>query len=292
MSRLRATVTFAKTFARGASDHDLIALAAAIAYYTTLCLAPLLLLALVLIGALYPSAQERFIANVGALVGGEGAAVVRAIVSSSRERPDLRHLAGWIGVGVLLFGASAVFAQMKLALNRIWSLKNPSYTGPLGWLRRRVMSAGVLLAVLFLTMVSFLLQALINMVELPAAGLLAAVGWIVTFALYAVLFTTLYRWLPDGRVPWSTALRGGLITTALFLAGRGVIGIYLKESDTAGAFGPAGAVVVWLLWAFYTALIFLFAAELLYALAKVRGWRWAEAGDIGSAERGERPHVG
>jgi membrane protein len=284
-------LSFGKTFIQGVGEHDLLALAAAIAYYTTLCLSPLLLLSLVVIGTLYPSAQETFLANVGALVGAEGEAVIRSIVQSASERPDLRQAAGWIGGAVLLFGASAVFAQLQLALNRIWALKSPVFKGALGWARRRLLSAGVLLAVLFLTIVSFVAQAALNLIHVPSAGVFASVGWLVTFLLYALLFTTLYHWLPDGRVPWTTAFRGGLITTALFMVGRTLIGVYLEKSDTAGAFGPAGAVVVWLVWAFYSALIFLVSAELLFALAKHRHWRWADTGDIGSAVRGRRPRA-
>jgi membrane protein len=281
--------TFWKKFFQDVADDDLLALAAAISYYTTLCLSPLLLLSLAVIGTLYPTAQERFLTEVGSLVGAQGEGVIRAIVASAAERPDLGRLAGWVGAGVLLFGASAVFAQLQLSLNRIWGMKSPVYKGVLGWLRRRVMSAGMLLAVLFLTIVSFVMQAALNFITIPVA--FAALAWVLAFVLYAVLFATLYHWLPDGRVPWATAFRGGLITTALFMVGRAVIGIYLERTDAAGAFGPAGAVIVWLLWAFYSALIFLFSAELLYALARHRNWRWAETGDIGANERGERPQV-
>jgi membrane protein len=274
---------FWKDLLADVADDDLLALAAAISYYTTLCLSPLLLLSLVVIGALYPAAQERFLADVGALVGAQGQDVIRAIVDSASERPDLGRMAGWIGAAVLLFGASAVFAQLQFALNRIWGMKNAESKGVLGWLRRRLLSAGVLLSVLFLTIVSFVAQAALNFIALPAA--FAAVTWVITFLLYAVLFATLYHWLPDGHVPWSTAFRGGLMTTALFMVGRALIGLYLEKSDAAGAFGPAGAVIVWLLWAFYSALIFLFSAELLYALSRQRHWRWAESGDIGVDER-------
>ncbi|HUR41491.1 MAG TPA: YihY/virulence factor BrkB family protein [Verrucomicrobiae bacterium] len=281
------SLTFWKDLANDFVDDDVIPLAAATAYYTTLCLSPLLLLSLAVIGALYPSAQERFLADVGALVGAQGQEVIRSIVENASERPDLRQFAGWIGVGVLLFGASAVFAQLQLALNRIWGMNSPVYHGAMGWIRRRLLSAGVLLAVLFLTLVSFVAQGVLNLVTIAPA--FAAVAWIITFLLYAALFTTLYHWLPDGRVPWMTAFRGGVLTTALFMVGRMLIGLYLEKTDAAGAFGPAGALVVWLLWAFYSSLVFLFSAELLYAIARHRHWHWAESGDIGSNERGERP---
>lgn len=279
--------TFWKLFFRDLGNDDVLALAAAISYYTTLCLSPLLVLALALISLLYPDAQQRFVAEVGALVGAQGEQLIRSIVASATERPDLGRLAGWVGAGVLLFGASAVFAQLQLALNRIWGMKRPEHRGAVWWLRRRLLSAGVLLAVLFLTIVSLVAQAALNFVTVPPA--FAALGWAATFLLYAALFATLYHWLPDGRVPWGTAFRGGLMTTALFMVGRALIGLYLEHSDRAGAFGPAGAAVAWLLWAFYSALIFLLSAELLYALARQRGWRWAEAGDMGRAKRAAPP---
>ncbi len=268
---------FWKAFFDDVVEDDLTALAAAIAYYTTLSLAPLVLLALVLMGALYPSAQDRFISEVGALVGGDGQKVIAAIVDSASKRPDLRQMAGWIGAAVLVFSASAVFAQLQSALNRIWDMQNRAWSGWRGFLRRRVFSAGVLLAVLFLTIVSFLAQAAINLFGSSEALILKALLWSISFLLYAALFSMLYRWLPDGRVPWSTAFRGGMMTTLMFIIGRALIGLYLGHTDTAGAFGPAGALLAWLLWAFYSSLVFLLSAELLYNIARKRQWHWAAA---------------
>lgn len=281
--------SFWKEFFQDVVDDDLISLAAAISYYTTLCLSPLLLLSLVVLGALYPDAQDKFIASVAALVGRQGQQFIRAIVASANARPDLRQLAGWLGTALLLFGASAVFAQLQLSLDRVWGLQNKAYQGLTGWLHRRLLSAGVLLAVLFLTLVSFVAQAALNMLWLPQAVLVKALWWAASFLLYALLFMALYHWLPDGRVPWWTAFRGGLLTTALFMLGRAAIGLYLSRSNAAGAFGPAGAVVAWLLWAFYSALVFLLSAELLFSIARHRGWRWAEGGDLAVVAREDRP---
>lgn len=266
---------FWKKFLDDVIDDNLTAQAAAIAYYACLSLAPLVLLSLVVIGMLYPSAQEKFIDEVGALVGAEGKNMIRTIVESAAERPDLRQFAGWVGVLVLLFGASAVFAQMQDALNRIWDVQSRALTGLRGFLRRRLLSAGVLLAILFLTIVSFVVQALINLVGSAEETLLKVLWWGLSLLVYGMLFTLLYRYLPDRHIPWGTAWRGGLMTTALFLLGRALIGLYLGHTDTAGAFGSAGALVVWLLWSFYSALVFLLSAELLYSLARRRGWRWA-----------------
>jgi membrane protein len=284
--------SFWKRFFADVSNHDLPMLSAAIAYYTTLSLSPLVLLSVVLIGAMYPSAQQHFVNDVASLTGAEGAKVIRTIIDNASSHPDLGKLAGWIAVAVLLFSASAVFGQLQMALNRVWDMTNVSTGGIKAFVRRRVFSAGVLLAVLFITIVSFVAQALLNLIADSEAILLKSAWWAISVLIYAALFSTLYRWLPDGRVPWWTAFRGGLITTLLFMIGRALIGLYLAHSNTAGAFGPAGALIVLLLWLYYSTLVFLLSAELIYSIARHRRWSWAERGHIGTdARRGKASHT-
>lgn len=254
------------------SEHDLSSLAAAIAYYTSLSLSPLVLLALAVIGGVYPSAQARFIHEIGALVGPQGQGAIQAIVDSASTHPDLRQWAGWIAVVVLLFGATGVFAQLQTSLNRIWDMQ--SLSGLRGFLRRRLLSAGVLLSLLFLTIVSFLVQALLALTPWAGTAALRLVWSAAVFVLYSLLFAALYRWLPDRRIPWWTALRGGAITTLLFSLGRALLGLYLAHSNAAGAFGPAGALIVWLVWAYYSGIVFLFSAELVNSLAHRAHWDW------------------
>lgn len=271
---MRLPVKFWKALFRDIVDDDVFALAAGLAYYTALSLAPLVILALALVSSLYPTLQARFVEQLGLVIGPQGRAVIETIIESADERPDLRQLAGWIGTGLLLIGASAVLAQLQKSLNRIWCMRGRVYRGWWGFVRRRILSVGVLLALLFLTIVSLVLQAVVATLPHLAEGLLMLTGWLLSFAVYTALFTILYRWLPDGRIPWPTALRGGVLTAVLFLFGRWLIGIYLAHSDAAGAYGPAGAIVLWLIWAYYAALVFLLSAELLYALAHHRRWRW------------------
>jgi len=272
---------FWKRFFNDVSDHGVPVLSAALAYYTTLSLSPLVLLSVVFIGALYPSAQDRFVAEIGGLVGHDGQKVIQTIIQNASDKPDLRSAAGWIGAILLLVSASAVFGQLQTALNTVWGMTSKKISGWKGFLRRRLFSAGVLLAVLFLTLVSFVAQALLNLIYSSDAVALKAVWWTFSVLLYACLFATLYRWLPDGRVPWTTAFRGGLITTALFIVGRALIGLYLSKSNTAGAYGPAGALIVVLLWVYYSAMVFLLSAQLLHSVALHQHWRWADKGDIG-----------
>jgi membrane protein len=238
-------------------------------------LSPLILLALTIAGSLYLPAQDRLIAEVVALVGPQVEPVLRHVIDSAHDRPDLRSWTGWLSGALLLIGASAVLAQLQGALNQIWACENRSWNGILGFIRRRVLSAGVLLALLFITILSMGVQAAISSTSFGNEGWLWWLSSAVSGLIYAALFTALYHWLPDCKVPWSTAWRGGLLTALLFMLGRVAMATYLANTDAAGAFGAAGGLMLWLLWAYYSALIFLLSAQLLYALSTVRGWQWS-----------------
>ena len=263
-----------REFIVNVAEDDVFGLAAAIAFYTTLALSPLLVLALTAVGSLYPGAQERLIAQLVDVTGAQLEPLLRQVISSAEERPDLRRFAGWMSVGVLLASASVLFAQLQFALNRIFHAENAKMTGVWGFVRRRLLSMGVLLSLLFVTVLSLAVQAGLNAVSENAEGIWVAVGMLFDLLVYTVLFAALFKWLPDRHIPWASALRGGLVTAALFSIGHALIGAYLARSDAAGAFGPAGSVVLWLLWAYYSALVFLVSAEVVHAIARARGWGW------------------
>lgn len=256
---------------------DVASLAAAVAYYTTLSLAPIILLALTLAGALYPSAQENLIREIGSLVGKEGQDLVRAVVESASDRPDLTSIAGWSSGIVLLIGASAVLAQMQYSLNRIWDFEIRAQVGVWAFIRRRILSVGVLLSVLFLTIVSLVLQAALTLLPIPGEGALHLLTWVVNLLAYTLMFAALFRWLPELRIPWRTALRGGALTAILFFLGRFLIAQYLLRSDAGAAFGAGGAVIVWLVWAFYSAMILFISAEIMYVMSRRRNWPWVDS---------------
>jgi membrane protein len=80
----------------------------------------------------------------------------------------------------------------------------------------------------------------------------------------------LYRILPDSPVAWREVWTGATITALLFSIGKTLIGLYLGHTSPSSAFGAAGSVVVFLLWVYYSAQVFLFGAEFteVYAVAR------------------------
>lgn len=257
--------------AAGFVAHGDLTLAASIAYYTAFSLAPLLVLALWLAASVTYGAQAELVSQVGALAGDQARQAVATIVANASQRPSFGGLAGLAGIVVLIVGASAVFSQLQTALNIV---SGGADATPLrrteaikAWLRRRLLSFGLLAAFVFLLIVSLTVSTVLA-VLLPRSGdAWEIVNQLIAFAVFALLFAGLFRYLPDRRPPWRAIRVAAAATALLFGLGKYAIGEYLAHSGVAGAYGPAGSLAVLLAWVYYSAAIFLFGAEMVRALA-------------------------
>jgi membrane protein len=261
-------------------------LAAALAYYTLFSLAPILVIAVAIAGLVFgdEAARGQIGAQLQHLLGAKGAAGVQEMIAnSSREKAGV--MATIIGTLTLLLGASGVFGQLKDALNTIWSVPPKKGAGIKGLVKDRFLSLTMVLGVGFLLLVSLLFSA-----GIAALGkhLLSGIGetvvqlgtLVLDFAVATVLFALLFRYLPDKRVPWRNVWLGAAVTSALFAAGKILIGIYLGKSAIASTFGAAGSLAIILVWLYYSGLIFFFGAEFTEVYARRRGEH--AAGNVGS----------
>lgn len=241
-------------------DYDILALAAALSFYTLLSLAPLVLMVLWLSTALYPSAQEEFFRQIGLLAGNEVENTARLIVANAQHRPGTGSMAALLGTLALLVGASAVFGQLQAALNRVFRSDAKRLGGLAVWLRKRLLSFGMVISVGFLLVVSMAAQAALQLLIAYVPDLLPVFAAAFSFLLYAAVFAAMYRWLPDRPVTRRRALFGGALTAAMFMLGRSAIGLYLGQASLGTAYGPAGGLVVMLVWMYYCAVVFLIGA--------------------------------
>lgn len=269
-------------------EHDVLALAAALSFYTTLSLAPLVVLVLWVTTALYPDAQEEFFRQVGLLVGPEVEGTTRLIVANAERRPGIGSFAAIAGTGALLFSASVVFAQLQAALNRVFRSGASQLGGLWAWLRKRLLSLGIVLGIGFLLVVSMAVQAALALLTRWLPDLLPVVVGGFSFLLYSLLFAAMYRLLPDCPVGRSRALLGGAITAGMFMLGRWLIGLYLGRAGLGSAYGPAGGLMVMLVWLYYCAVIFLVGA-LITALLEERSERDGATGEVAGAAIGKPP---
>jgi membrane protein len=255
-----AKTTFPAEVIQRFSATDVMSMAAALSFYTIISLAPLVTLLLWVTTTLYTAAQEEFYKQVGELAGGQVEETVRTIVQHAENSPDGGRLAVILGAIALFLGASIVFSQLQLSLNRIFESASAAEAGVWNWIRKRLLSLGMVVTLGFLLVVSMVAQAAL---ELLASNLPVALPVVLAIAgliLYTLIFAALYHWIPDRPVSGKRSLIGGLITAVMFMVGRELIGLYLGRTATGSAYGPAGGLVVMLIWVYYSAVVFFVGA--------------------------------
>jgi membrane protein len=246
--------------ARRFVETDLLAQAASLAFYALLSLAPLLVLLLWLTASLYPSAQQQLIEQIGQLAGSSAETVADTVIGNASRQPGVGSLAGLWSTVLLFIGATAVFARLQTALNLIFRTDGQRLDGLLAWLRKRVFSIGVVLALGFLLLVSMTLTTALQVIFARLPSLLPILGTMASLLVYVLTFAFLYHYLPDRRVRWRQAVLGGAITAVLFSGGRYLIGLYIAEAAPGSAYGSMGTLVILLVWIYYATLVFFIGA--------------------------------
>ena len=250
-------------------DENAFSFAGALAFYTLFSLAPIVIIAVTVIGLVLgeEAAQGEIVAQFTDVMGAEAASVVERAVSQSR----IEESGIWptlLGVGALMLGATTVFGQMQYSLNSIWGVTaNPNKNSLYMLARKRLFSLTVVLSIGFVLLVSLMfgvaLRAVLNFTAefLPFVELLlGSAEFLVSLAMITLLFSTIFKVLPDVVLSWKDVVLGALITAILFSLGRYGIAAYLAYTATASTYGAAGSVVLILLWVYYSSLILLFGA--------------------------------
>ena len=248
-------------------------LGAALAFYTTFALAPLLVIVVAIAGLVFgrEAAEGRLLGEMRSLVGKEGGDALQAMVAAA-GRHGAGIVASVVGGVVLLFGAVGLFGQLQDALNTIWEVEPKPGRGIWNIVRSRFLSFSLVLGSAFLLLVSLAVSAAMAAMSGLFDGVQSSVishtmQWLVSFGVITGLFAMIYRLLPDAEIAWRDVWFGAAVTSVLFTVGKSLIGLYLGQTATTSVYGAAASFVVLLLWNYYTAQIFLFGAELTKAYA-------------------------
>lgn len=270
-----------KQVLKGFSDHESTTMAASLAYYTIFSLPPLLVIVITIAGLFWgeQAVRQRVTGEIRGVVGDAGVEQIKTMMSAAAKK-QRGTLATVIGVVVLLFGATGVVGQLQYALNRVWNVKpDPKAGGIWPFIHKRILSFAMILGVAFLLTVSLVLTTLLAAAGEQLQGwfsgnvskpLLLALNFAVTLVVLAIVFAAMFRWLPDARTAWSSTLLGGTATAVLFIIGKFLLGLYLGRQDPS-AYGPAAALVLILVWVYYSSIIVLLGAEFTRAWAERRG---------------------
>jgi membrane protein len=279
------------------SDDDCMSSAAAMAYYAIFSLPPLLVMVVGIAGyfGVSPEEIQKMIQDQwGMSAAGEPIGVAgggqqqRASPEENPGEQEAREVGAMgiasrvIGVLILVFSATGLFAQLQYTLNRVWEVKpDPKRGGVWAFITKRVLSLGMILVVVFLLLVSMLLSLVIDEIiaylrggeETPVTIALGiTLNNVVVLIIASLLFAAMFQVLPDAKIAWRDVWFGAIVTGLLFVIGKTLIALYLKNSDLASGWGTAAAAMIGVLvWMYYSSLIMLFGAELTQAWAATHG---------------------
>jgi len=254
--------------------------AAALAFFTVFSIAPILVVVVALVGLVMGerAVQGELFAQLEGTLGAEAAGVVQtAVVNSQIDQSGI--MPALVGIIATILGATTVFAQMQQSLNQIWDVApRPKRNNLWVFIKSRLLSLTIILAIGFILMVSLLLSVALRSIMAFAEEWLPVPGWtmvgmelVLSLLVITLLFAAMFKILPDVILSWRDVLLGAFITAVLFTAGRSLISIYLAYTATASAYGAAGSLALLLLWVNYSSMILLFGAAFTRAHLEGRG---------------------
>jgi membrane protein len=244
-------------------------LGAALSFYTVFALPPLFMIALFIASLVFnPAAvQSQMFSEVGGLIGKKSADAIESAMAAQYQT-DRGTFAGAAAIITLLVTSTGMFIELQDALNTIWKVEPKPGHSLMGFVRNRLMSFAVVVAIAFLLLVSLIISAALAALSryvnelLPGLGVLSLVASdLVSFIVITVLFALIFKILPDVKIAWRDVWIGGAVTSLLFTLGKFLLGWYLGRSTTISAYGAAGSLVLILLWVYYSAQILFFGAE-------------------------------
>ncbi|WP_200978823.1 YihY/virulence factor BrkB family protein [Echinicola sp. 20G] len=265
-------------FAFGQSDS--MTYAASTAFYTIFSM-PAVLIILLNIGAAFyneGTVREELLAQISNLSGPESAETLDQVIYNASLDTD-GFIARIIAICVLAFSATTVFVSLQNSINHIWHIKPKPEKGLVKFVVNRLLSFSMVASIGFVLIVSLVVDAMIvvffNYVSQLFEGLsfylASATNFIFTQGLMVLIFGLMYKILPDAKVKWRSVWLGAFVTMLLFALGKYLIGFYMGNSDVGGAYGTAGSLVIFLVWVYYSVIIFLFGAHITYYIAERTG---------------------
>jgi membrane protein len=261
-------------------DDEAPRLAASLALYTLLSIAPLLVIAVAVAGMAFgaDAARGQINQELARVVGPQAGQAIEGLIANARA-PSAGALSSIVGVTVLLFGASGVFGELQSTLNRIWNVKPRPGRGWKGMLRDRFFSFAMVMGVAFLLLVSLVVSAALSTIIEHFRGLIPVpVLWqvfnlTVTLGITAVLFALIFKVVPDVKIAWRDVWVAGFATAVAFSIGKVLLAWYVGRSATVSPFGAAGSLVALIVWVYYSAQILFLGAEFAQVYAARRGAR-------------------
>jgi membrane protein len=260
-------------------------LGAALAYYTLFSLAPVLIVTVAAAGLVFgeKNAQVEVVRKLEIVMDPQVGHAIETMLQGT-VRPSVNFGSAIFGLIAILLGASGAFNELQDALNTIWKVEYRNANFWAASIKQRILSLGLVLTTVILVLFALMVIASLSAAETymsrafpEAAFLLKLMNLILSFFIVALIFSLIFKFIPDTRIPWCDVWMGAAVASALSTIGRVMIGIYLTHSNLASTYGAGAFLVIFLVWIYYTAQIMLFGAELTHVYSLRFGSRKSQA---------------
>ncbi|GAB5493245.1 MAG: YihY/virulence factor BrkB family protein [Phototrophicaceae bacterium] len=254
-------------------------LAAALAYYTALSIAPLILVVIAILGFFFgdEAARGQIVGQFSNELGSEFATFIEDLIQNS-DKPAEGLFSTILSLIMLIVGATGVLMQLQSALNQIWDIQVEGGLGQM--VKKRFLSFGILMSLAFLLLISLVINGVIASLDQYLIGIMPAlqilghlITTLISLGVSTLLFAIIFKYMPDATIEWRDVMIGAFVTAILFTIGRFALGLYLGNVSTVSTYGAAGSFVIILLWVYYSAQILMFGAEFTQVYARRYGTR-------------------
>ena len=261
-------------------DDNSVKLSAALSYYTIFSLPPLLMIIINLCGYIFgeDAVKGELFGQINGLVGNVVAMQIQELIVNVRLS-NSNTFATILGVVILLVGASGVFTEIQDSINYIWGIRSKPKRGFIKFIFNRLISFSMIGSVGFLLMVGLIINSFMDVINNKLTAyfpqgtiyLFYALNILLSLFFTTLLFTIIFRTLPNGKVVLKDCIVGAFFTSFLFMIGKFIIGAYLGNSTISSVYGAAGSIILILVWVYYSAIILYFGAEFTKVYANTFG---------------------
>ena len=271
-------IKIGKETIQGFIDDNVTRLSASLAYATLFSIIPFLSLLITFGVYLEFDLANQFYAQLDPIVG---AKVIEALqsITENAEKTNISSFAAVVSLGVSIFGATTVFAEIQSALNTIWEIKAIPKRSWLKYIKNRLLSFSIILVFAFILLITFSITNIIVelsnrfMVNNPdvAESFVKVIGMIINIGVTVLIFTLIFKILPDAKIKSKDVIVGAIVTTVLLLAGQWGISLYIGIANVGTVYGAAAFMVVFVTWIYFSAIIIYTGAEFTKAWANEMG---------------------
>jgi len=263
---------------QGFTDDNVTRLSASLAYATLFSIIPFLSFVITIGAFFHADLGNQLYTQLEPILGAEVVEQLKAILENAAKTDSSTFMA-LVTLGITIFGATTIFAEIQGSLNTIWGIKAVPKKSWLKYIKNRLLSFSIILVFAFILLITFGISNIIAnlsgrfMSNYPevAESVVKVIGLILNLGVTTFIFVLIFKMLPDAKIRSRDVFVGALVTTFLFLVGQWAISFYIGVANVGTVYGAAAFMAILITWIYYSAIIIYIGAEFTESWANEMG---------------------